>query len=342
MSKSLNSAINKLIKWSTKDYLDLPWRKKRTLYKTLVSEIMLQQTTVQTVLNKFDQFIEEFPNLEALAKASEEQLLVAWKGLGYYRRARNLKKAAESIYRDHNGKIPSKFEDLVTIPGIGDYTANAIIAIGRDKPALALDANLERVISRLYGIKGKKGPKLHKAIQEQFDSGLIFSNFKGSFRELNEALMDLGRNHCQLRKTNCELCPLSKECVALSQNKVLNYPVADQKNKVKKESLDLYRLVIRKGNKVLAYKKAKGQWLEGQYELPTLIKSTTDKKLDQYPKATKEYETQASYKTLITKYKITNHIVVLNKETKLPFKTKWVDLDFDQFSTASIKAIQKL
>lgn len=333
--------FKKLIDWSEKNFSHLPWRKGRTLYTTLVSEIMLQQTTVGTVLNKFDDFIKEFPTPAHVAKASETQMLNAWKGLGYYRRAKNLKKACEFITDELQGEIPLDFDLLKSIPGIGDYTANAILAIGADKKAIALDANLERVIARLYGIDAVKGPKLIKIIYQLFNDGEIFKKFRGSYRSLNEALMDLGRNHCQLRKTNCELCFLRKECVAYKENKALEYPKVNVQKTKEAFELELYRIVVIKNNKVLAYKKNIGEWLEGQYELPTLIKKCTDKNLKQYPNTTKKFKSTLSIKTSITKYKIINHIVTLD-EIKFDRSLKWLSLDSKELSTASTKVLKEI
>jgi A/G-specific adenine glycosylase len=160
--------LNALIEWSKNEFSDLPWRKNRSLYRTLVSEIMLQQTTVGTVKNHYERFLKQFPTLSSLAEATEDELIVAWKGLGYYRRARNLKKIAETIHAEFNDEFPQDIETLKTISGIGPYTASAIVGIGMDKRALAVDANLERVIARLFNIKTEKGPKLQAAIGELF------------------------------------------------------------------------------------------------------------------------------------------------------------------------------
>jgi A/G-specific adenine glycosylase len=198
--------FSKLIEWSHSKYNDLPWREERSLYTTLVSEIMLQQTTVATVRNHYKRFIKQFPNLMSLKKASEEELTIAWKGLGYYRRARNLKKAATYLVDHHQGEFPLEVSELIKAPGIGDYTANALVAIGANQRGLALDANLERVLSRLYHIDIEKGPKLTKHLYQLFHEGKILAN-ETSYRDLNEALMDLGRNICQARRAQCDLCP---------------------------------------------------------------------------------------------------------------------------------------
>lgn len=342
--------FKKLLNWSQADFTDLPWRKNRSLYGTLVSEIMLQQTTVGTVKNHYERFLQRFPDLESLAKASEEELLVAWKGLGYYRRARNLKKIAEYIFQNHTGAFPVTASELQQIPGIGPYTSQALIAIGKDKKGLAIDANLERVIARLYGLKVEKGLKLQKRIMELFNQGKIFSDFKSSYRALNEALMDLGRTYCQARKASCELCPMKNDCQAFKEKEPLAYPVEKVTSGKEKEEhqLHLLRIVIIKKNKILAYKKNENEWLSGQYELPTLVISSTDKKLTQYPalKSKIDHKTLKQYKTGITKYKIINSLLEADQRSLkvLGFSSKveWRELDTESsnLSTASYKALK--
>lgn len=345
-------SLKQLIQWSQADFSDLPWRKNRTIYGTLVSEIMLQQTTVGTVKNHYERFLQRFPDLKSLATASEEELLVAWKGLGYYRRARNLKKISEHLFLEHQGKFPSTTDELQQIPGIGPYTSHALIAIGKDQRGLAVDANLERVIARYYGLKFEKGPKLQKKILELFQTNKIFPDFDLSYRALNEALMDLGRTYCQARKATCELCPLKKECVAFKSKTPLSFPVEKtvSADKIKDEhELHLLRVLVIKKNKILVYKKTEKQWLSGQYEVPTMVISTTDKTLKQYPvlKSKFDHKKLKSYKTGITKYKIVNSIYEADQKMfkTLGFvgETEWRDLDENaNLSTASYKAIKLL
>ena len=275
-----------LIAWSQKEFTHLPWRKRRTLYGTLVSEIMLQQTTVSTVLNHYERFLKEFPNLKSLAEASEDELLVAWKGLGYYRRAKNLKAIAKSVFENYGAEIPEDINVLMTIKGIGPYTANALVAIGLDKRGLAVDANLERVLSRYYGLKTTKGPKLQKQIQQLFLEQKICFEKNVSYRALNEALMDLGRTICQANRVACELCPLKKKCAAFKSESPLSYPFGGEEQKKNKSmdlSLKLLRVFVVKGDQILAYQKKKGEWLEGQWEVPTFVIETNDPKFKQYP-----------------------------------------------------------
>ena len=342
----MNSSFKKLISWSKANYSHLPWRKKRTLYTTLVSEIMLQQTTVGTVLSHFEKFLAIFPDLQTLSEASEDQLTIAWKGLGYYRRARNLKKASEEIVQTYQGKIPRDYELLVKIPGIGDYTASALIAIGRNEKALAIDANLSRVLSRYFGFSLNDS----KEIQKNFRENKIFSNFDQDWRDLNEALMDLGRTYCKANKVECSSCPLSESCVSLKKNTITF-------NKhTKKEStffeLTLLRLVIRKENKVLVYKKSKQEWLSGQYEVPTFQLFCEDKKLKQYleaPRFERETRKLLSFKTGITKYDITNLIWEMSEKEFKKWANKkidyeWVENDSSKvnLATSTIKILKKL
>lgn len=338
--------ISKLISWSNREFNTLPWRKHRTLYGTLVSEIMLQQTTVSTVLNHFERFLAEYPAPRDVALATEEELTISWKGLGYYRRARNLKKACETICNEYAGVIPLDYEKLIAIPGIGDYTASAILAIGNDEPVLALDANLERVIARLYELKTIKGPKLLKEIKEKFlKNELAQDIYKTGGRDFNEALMDLGRNYCQARKATCELCPLRGMCKSYKNNSVSDIPNIVVKEK-EKFNLKLLRIVVEDDGKYLVYKKSKSEWLSGQYELPTFVLATDDESLKQYPYL-KDYQAQEhldlldEYKTAITKYTIVNKVLRcdLCEFQKLNLKIDDFEWGNRNLSTASMKAI---
>ncbi len=342
-----------LISWSQKEFTHLPWRKQRTLYGTLVSEIMLQQTTVSTVLNHYERFLKEFPHLKSLAQASEDELLVAWKGLGYYRRARNLKAIAETVFRDHGAEIPEDIEVLMKIKGIGPYTANALVAIGMDKRGLAVDANLERVLSRYYGLKTPKGPKLQKQIQQLFLEKKICFEKDVSYRALNEALMDLGRTICQANRVACELCPLKKKCVAFKTQAPLTFPMgADLVSATKAQdlSLKLLRVVVKKNGQVLAYQKEKGEWLEGQWELPTFVLETNDPLFKQYPKLNLKVnlDNLPIVKTGITKYSIENFVIEMDAQafeglkSEKKFAWKSISERESNLSTATLKCLQKI
>lgn len=345
--------VENLVEWSSRNYAHLPWRHQRTLYTTLVSEIMLQQTTVKTVLGHFSRFIQEYPDVFAVANATEEQLTISWKGLGYYRRARNLKKACESFASNYDGKIPLDRELLLKIPGIGDYTAHALLAIGANKSYLAVDANLERVLSRLYAVETPKGPQLNKALYKLFNEQNISQeiNHVGG-RAYNEALMDLGRNYCSIRNPDCALCPLSETCQSFQKKLVHKIPNVINVKKNQSLDLELLRIVVIKDNSVMAYQKSKDEWLSGQWELPTYILSSEDRNLKQYPYcelAEDIFMLLPSFKTLITKYKINNKLLILSeqemRELKLPVKdVKWIPMcdKTQNLTTASLKALKQL
>ncbi|EQC46837.1 A/G-specific adenine glycosylase [Bacteriovorax sp. Seq25_V] len=338
-----------LIKWSKENYSHLPWRTKRSLYGTLVSEIMLQQTTVQTVLNHFDRFLKEYPTIKKLAAASEEEVCISWKGLGYYRRARNLRKAAIDIVENFSAKIPVDYDQLTSISGIGDYTASAIIAIGNNDPAIAIDANLERVLARIYGIKEKKGPALNKKLKNLFVEKIQFE--KVDWTEFNEALMDLGRTFCQARKASCDICPMNKNCVAYKSKNPLEYPEL-QESKVKKYfELDLVRFFVQKNGQILGYVKGEQEWLSGQVELPTFVLNSEDGSLAQYPnlKSKIALDEKRLIKTSITKYKIKNYIVEcshsdfqkISKDKKFQFYKNEKTSNFATSATKVMKYVAK-
>jgi A/G-specific adenine glycosylase len=344
--------FTELINWSQKNFSDLPWRKRRSLYKTVVSEFMLQQTTVATVTKHFNKFIDLYPNFESLSKSTEEEILIAWKGLGYYRRARNLRAASIVIHQDFKSRVPKKLEQLLTIPGIGDYTAKAILGLGKSQNFLAIDTNLERVLSRIFNLKHPTSKKLKEKLVEIQDTHpeiiKSFEQFGG--RGLNEALMDLGRVYCKARSVFCSTCPMQNNC--LGKKGALNLPLF-KKDSAKKEvfQLNLLRVVVRKGKKIYGHKRQKGDWLEGQIELPTFIISTDDNSLKQYPsllknkKLSSKINSLKTYKTTITKYRINNHILeatpseLLKISKDLQLKL-YKESEETNFSTATTKALK--
>jgi A/G-specific adenine glycosylase len=344
--------FDELINWSQDQYSHLPWRSKRTLYRTLVSEIMLQQTTVGTVLNHFEIFLSKYPAINDLAVASEEQVCISWKGLGYYRRARNLRNIAIQIVEKFDGEIPVDLEALMKLKGIGPYTANAIVAIGADKRGLAVDANLERVLARFYGYNEPKGVKLQQKIFKDFYDGRILPEIeKFGSRKLNEAFMDLGRVVCQARKASCSICPMKTKCVAHASENPLQFPTEVNKQKNEIFYIKLLRILVRDKRKYLFYQKKENEWLAGQWELPTFILQTNDEKLKQYPriKLKKQFEEAPVLKTGITKYSIDNHMVEMSLEefrnltssqsSEYIFKIHNEKLNI---STTSIKILKKM
>ncbi len=340
--------FEELIEWSQMQYHDLPWRYERSLYGTLVSEIMLQQTTVGTVISHFERFMNKFPTIHKLANAKEKDVQQAWRGLGYYRRAKNLHRAAQVISSKHQGNIPENFKDLIKIPGIGEYTANALISIGHRKRALAIDANIERVISRVFGYETIKGPQNQKQIYQDFTRKKIL-DIEVNYRALNEAIMDLGRTYCQARKASCELCPLSSVCKTKKAGNPLDYPREFQaKEKKKLKNLHLLRVLVKNEKGVLLFRRPKNKWLEDQYELPTFALGK-ERRTDQYPQLRfyKNYKKLPQFKTHITDHKISNFVLATKDDQIIDCKAnyKYVpmsELENENISTATLKALERL
>lgn len=193
---------------------DLPWQCDRDAYRVWVSEIMLQQTQVATVIPYFQRFVERFPNVLALAKAPIDQVLGSWSGLGYYARARNLHKAAQLVASDHGGELPLDIEGLMTLPGIGRSTAGAILALSKGQRHAILDGNVKRVLSRHFGVHGWPGLR---EVEQQLWSLSETCTPAEQVDVYTQAIMDLGATLCRRSKPACQECPLARTCVALEQ-----------------------------------------------------------------------------------------------------------------------------
>ena len=202
---------NKILNWYDIHKRTLPWRKKTSLkkkqYYTLVSEFMLQQTQVATVIPYFNRFIKHIPNLEVLAKYDDQKLIKLWEGLGYYSRVKNLKKTAQIVIKDFNKNLPDNILDLKSLPGIGDYTASAIMAIAFNKPIIPLDGNIERVLKRYLYLKNENQIHKDNLIKQKkiFGTSLRSSDYA-------QALMELGALICKPINPYCERCPVSGKC----------------------------------------------------------------------------------------------------------------------------------
>ena len=206
----------KILNWYDLNKRSLPWRKNvsqsKKHYYTLVSEFMLQQTQVVTVIPYFNRFINKIPNLKKLSTTKDTELIKLWEGLGYYSRARNLKKTAQVVIKKFKGKLPDNFEDLKSLPGIGNYTASAILAIAFDKPYIPLDGNIERVIKRYLYLKKNKEIEKDNLVQKKS----IFGTSTRS-SDYAQALMELGALVCKPANPLCNQCPLSNKCKSLQR-----------------------------------------------------------------------------------------------------------------------------
>jgi len=207
----------KILYWYDNNKRILPWRKttskKNKNYYTLVSEFMLQQTQVKTVIPYFENFIKKIPNLKKLSNVNEVQLMKCWQGLGYYSRARNLKKTAKKIFSNFKGNLPNNLEDLKTFPGIGDYTARAIMAIAFNMPVIPLDGNVERVLKRVFYLK--KESEISKDNLNKKKSFFGASKRSGDYAQ---AIMEIGALICKPISPLCNECPLSRNCISFKKN----------------------------------------------------------------------------------------------------------------------------
>jgi len=207
----------KILYWYDNNKRFLPWRKKVSLkkreYYTLVSEFMLQQTQVKTVIPYFDNFIKKIPNINSLAKVKNQTLLRYWEGLGYYSRARNLKKTAIKILKEYNGRLPSTIDELKALPGIGDYTSKAIIAIAFNKKIIPLDGNVERILKRVFYLR-----KEDEISKEYLNSKIFFFGSSNRASDYAQAIMEIGALVCKPNNPLCIKCPISLNCVSFKKN----------------------------------------------------------------------------------------------------------------------------
>jgi A/G-specific adenine glycosylase len=232
--KTQNSKLPKLVSlllaWFSKNARDLPWRRTRDPYAIWISEIMLQQTQVKTVIPFWERWLRELPTIESAANASSDKLHKLWEGLGYYTRVRNLQKAAQVIIEKHGGKFPEKFDDVLELPGIGRYTAGAICSIAFNQPMPLLDGNVIRVLTRIFGIAENPKEKTINArlweLAEKLvqNSKLKNKNSKLCCSHLNQSLMELGALVCTPRNPQCLICPVKKLCVAFKENRTEELP----------------------------------------------------------------------------------------------------------------------
>jgi len=252
-----NSTItNKILYWYDNNKRSLPWRKKNSQikreYYTLVSEFMLQQTQVSTVIPYFKKFIKNIPNLKSLANINEKKLLKYWEGLGYYSRVRNLKKTAKIVVSKYKKKLPNTLEELKTLPGIGDYTASAILSIAFNKPFIPLDGNVERIIKRILNLKSEKEISKENIVKKKKFLGT--SNRSSDYAQ---ALMELGALVCKPKNPLCTKCPIIKNCKSYKKQ---DFEIA-VKSKKKINKFFIVK-VFKRGNKILLIKNTKFKFLK--------------------------------------------------------------------------------
>ena len=243
---------------------DLPWQGERLPYHVWLSEIMLQQTQVNTVIPYFERFIQRFPNIESLADAPLDDVLSLWTGLGYYARARNLHKAAQDIVNVHQGEFPHNFEDVIKLPGIGRSTAGAILAQSRGQRHPILDGNVKRVLTRLYVIEGWPGERKTEQQLWQLAEQLTPQD---RIVDYTQAIMDLGATVCKRSKPACTACPLSANCLAYHSDTTSNYPTPKRKKGIPTRNTQML-ILANEEEKILLYKRPPSGIWGGLWSFP--------------------------------------------------------------------------
>lgn len=228
----------------------LPWQQNKTPYRVWISEIMLQQTQVATVIPYYVKFMESFPTVFDLAKASEDNVLHHWTGLGYYARARNLHKTAKTLVDEYNGEFPEHIEDVIALSGIGRSTAGAILSLSRNEHHAILDGNVKRVLARCYMVQGHAGQAIYEKTLWPISETLTPKDDVASY---NQAMMDLGAMVCTRSKPLCDECPIASGCLAHQSNEQKNYPEKKPKKVIPEKSTVM--IIPRLANKVLMEKR---------------------------------------------------------------------------------------
>jgi A/G-specific adenine glycosylase len=258
---SIDTFQRKLLHWYNKHKRNLPWRINPTPYRVWISEIMLQQTQVSTVIPYYINFLNRFPDLRSLARASEQEVLELWSGLGYYSRARNLLKTATIILNKY-GEFPKIFHILITLPGIGQYTAGAICSIAFNQAQPAVDGNIRRVLTRINGIQGG-------ASESFFRDQMEFLIPKGQAASFTQAMMELGALICAPSLPKCSSCPIKTMCVALKLGIQASIPEARFKRTP--EALEISMLILEQNGKILIVSPVEPKIIPGKWGFPCLI-----------------------------------------------------------------------
>ena len=233
------SISKKILHWYDNNKRVLPWRKhvskKQKQYYTLVSEFMLQQTQVKTVIPYFENFLKKIPDIESLSRVNNRKLMKCWEGLGYYSRARNLKKTAKKIVSEFKSNLPNNIDQLKALPGIGDYTSSAILAIAFNKPIIPLDGNIERVLKRVFSLT-----KDIETTKENLYSKKLFFGYSKRSSDYAQAIMEIGALICKPSNPRCFECPISQNCISFKKNDFQLKPI-NKFSKVKYFEAEIYK-----------------------------------------------------------------------------------------------------
>ncbi|MEC9375194.1 MAG: A/G-specific adenine glycosylase [Pseudomonadota bacterium] len=303
---------------------DLPWQINPNLYRVWISEIMLQQTQVKTVLKYYPRFIAAFPTVTSLASSSEDKVLHYWSGLGYYRRARNLFKAAKQVVNNFGGQVPEDFDELVSLPGIGRSTAGAILALTKGQRHPILDGNAKRVLARVFGIEGWLDSS---AAQKKLWRIADECTLENRVSNYTQAIMDLGATICTRGTANCNACPVIRICKAYQTHRVENIP-APRPKKIKPQREVIMLLVVFKKGVLLEKRSSEGIWA-GLWSFPELSKleQLRDWSVKHIGHQSYSQELWPTISHSFSHFDLKIHPIELRLESSLNFqleKTQWV------------------
>ena len=299
-----------LERWFRSHQRPLPWRTGYDPYHVWVSEVMLQQTRMEVVLPYFERFIARFPDIAVLAKASDDEVIAAWSGLGYYRRARMLRDGARAVTARFQGALPSTVEELLTIPGIGRYTAGAIASIAMQQRQPIVDGNVARVVSRLFATGGDAWPLATELVESC-----------KSPRDFNQGLMELGALICQPRNPTCLLCPLRAECAAVATGRVDEFPPPKEKKATRALRIPLYLVRDRRGRVLM--RRESGRLMDAMYHLPHGDSSL----LEGTPLAATPGALLGTFRHTVTNRKIEFLVYEATVQGRSRRPYRWIDVD---------------
>ena len=345
------SSKNQLISWFLKNRKTLPWRPEdpyafRNDYFVWISEIMLQQTQVAAVCEHFSRWILRFPKISDLAKASEKDVLSHWQGLGYYSRAKNILRTAQILVRDYNGFLPASRKELEALPGIGKYTAGAILSLARHEKEAILDGNLIRIFSRLEKIPFL--PDQKSSSDFYWNIAREWSSSKKAFL-INEALMELGRNCCKVKNPTCNVCPLKANCKAFISKQISLFP--PKKKKSFEEWIGLVLVIESENGKIFFTDNDQSHFLKKQktlphFEFPYSESKNFPAKAEEWISfnLVKEFHFCGRFKHSITRYKIDCNVLHVLTTQKISSKNpNWIskkNLLKETANSFSLKALK--
>lgn len=272
----LKKIAKPIVEWYQNEEKNLPWKQDKEPYHIWISEIMLQQTRIEAVKKYYERFVKELPTVYDLANVDDEKLLKLWEGLGYYSRAHNLKKAANIIVQEYNGMVPKKYEQLLKLPGIGEYTAGAIASISSNEKVTAVDGNVLRVISRIIGSRENVLlPETKKKI-----AGMVQEILPEESGDFNEGIMEIGEKICLPNGVPlCEKCPIKQFCYARENNLIAEIPVRIKDTKRKIEDKTVFTIKTKDGKIAIRKRNDKGL-LASLYELPNVDEVLEEKAIE--------------------------------------------------------------